>query len=110
MTWSEQVAAVHQGSTRLAGSDISGPRSGRELLGRARTAADFLTALDGADGFAVPALLTTNGDALALLLGGAVAGRPLAPLGPRLTSTELAAMVRATGSRVLLTEPAFLAT
>jgi acyl-CoA synthetase (AMP-forming)/AMP-acid ligase II len=110
MTWSEQVAAVHRGSSRLAVADTTGPVSGRELLGRARTAADFLTSLDGADGCAVPALLTTNGDALALLLGGAVAGRPLAPLGPRLTATELAAMVQGTGSRVLLAEPAFLGT
>ncbi len=110
MTWSELVAAVHDGSSRLAVADITGPVSGRELLGRARTAADFLTSLDGTDGCAVPALLTTNGAALALLLGGAVADRPLAPLGPRLTTTELAAMVQATGSRVLLTEPAFRGT
>jgi acyl-CoA synthetase (AMP-forming)/AMP-acid ligase II len=89
---------------------MAGPVSGSELLGRARSAADFLTALDGADGCAVPALVTTNADALALLLGGAVADRPLAPLGPQLTVNELARMVQGTGSRVLLTESAFRAT
>jgi acyl-CoA synthetase (AMP-forming)/AMP-acid ligase II len=107
MTWSEQVAAIHAGSSRLAVADTNGPVSGRELFGRARTAADFLTDLDGARGCAVPALVTTNADALALLLGGAVADRPLAPLGPRLTVAELATMVHDTGSRVLLTEPDF---
>ncbi|WP_365997411.1 AMP-binding protein [Mycolicibacterium sp.] len=107
MTWSEQVAAMHAGSSRLAVADTTGPVSGRELFGRARTAADFLTDLDGGHGSAVPALVTTNADALALLLGGAVADRPLAPLGPRLTVVELATMVQGTGSRVLLTEPGF---
>lgn len=107
MTWSEQVSTVHSGSTRPAVVDTTGPVSGRELLGRARTAADLLTDLDGAAGCMVPALVTTNADALALLLGGAAADRPLAPLGPRLTAIELVTMVQATGSRVLLTEPAF---
>lgn len=110
MTWSENVAAVHAGSSRLAVVDPAGPVSGRELMGRARTAADVLTALDDADGTPVPALVTTNADALALLLGGAVANRPLAPLGPRLTVSELATMVRGTGSQVLLTESDFRST
>jgi acyl-CoA synthetase (AMP-forming)/AMP-acid ligase II len=58
----------------------------------------------------VPALLTTNADALALLFGGAAVDRPLAPLGPRHTSAELAEAVRRSGSAVLLAEAAFAET
>jgi acyl-CoA synthetase (AMP-forming)/AMP-acid ligase II len=107
--WSEFVAAAHAGSRRPAVIGPAGPVSGRELLGRATAAAEFLAALDGSAGTPVPALLTTNADALALLLGGAAAGRPLAPLGPRLTAAELAGPVRGTGSPVLLTEPEWAA-
>jgi acyl-CoA synthetase (AMP-forming)/AMP-acid ligase II len=106
-TWSERVAAAHGGSRRTAVDDVRGPVSGRELLGRASAAADLLAEIDLPDGGAVPALLTTNADALALLLGGASARRPMAPLGPRLTAAELAGPVRATGSPVLFTEPGF---
>ncbi|MCW2947932.1 MAG: putative acyl-CoA synthetase, long-chain fatty acid:CoA ligase [Actinoallomurus sp.] len=105
MSWLEQVVAVHAGSGHVAVLDAGGPVSGRVLLGRAATAADFLVRLGVPAGCPVPALLTTNADALALLLGGAAANRPLAPLGPRLTVTELAGPVRESRAPVLLTEP-----
>ncbi|MCU1616286.1 MAG: putative acyl-CoA synthetase, long-chain fatty acid:CoA ligase [Frankiales bacterium] len=108
-TWSDRVTAVHDGSRRTAVDDVRGPVSGRELLGRASAAADLLAGIELPEGGAVPALLTTNADALALLLGGASAGRPLAPLGPRLTAAELAGPVRASRSPVLVTEPAWRA-
>ena len=107
MTWVPNISAVHSGSDRLAVADTSGPVTGRELIGKAAAAAEFLTELEPADGCAVPALVTTNADSLALLIGGAAANRPLTPLGPRLTATELADMVRASGARVLLTETPF---
>jgi acyl-CoA synthetase (AMP-forming)/AMP-acid ligase II len=107
MTWLQNISAVLSGSDRLAVADASGPVTGRELIGKAVSAAEFLTAVEPFDGCAVPALVTTNADALALLIGGAAANRPLTPLGPRLTATELAAMVRGSGARVLLTEAAF---
>jgi acyl-CoA synthetase (AMP-forming)/AMP-acid ligase II len=84
--------------------------TGGQLLGKAVAAADLLTELDVAAGQPIPALLTTNARALALLLGGAAANRPLAPLGPRHTPTELAETVRRSGSSVLLTEAAFAET
>ncbi|NDJ88018.1 MULTISPECIES: class I adenylate-forming enzyme family protein [Mycolicibacter] len=107
MTWLERVIATHAASDRLAAIDESGAVTGRELVGKIASAAEFLTALNTADGQSVPALLTTNADALALLLAGAATDKPLAPLGPRLTATELDAVVRATGSPVLVTEAAF---
>ncbi|WP_261576233.1 class I adenylate-forming enzyme family protein [Frankia gtarii] len=107
--WLERVLAVHAGSARPAVLDAGGPVSGAELVGRATYAAEFLTGLGVAAGTPVPALLTSNPDALALLLGGAAADRPVAPLGPRLTAAELAGPVRAAGAGVLLTEPAWAA-
>ena len=70
MTWLERISDVHAGSDRLAVADASGAVTGRELIGKAVAAAEYLTALDVADGCAVPALLTINADALALLIGG----------------------------------------
>jgi acyl-CoA synthetase (AMP-forming)/AMP-acid ligase II len=107
-TWSEQVTAVYSGSGRPAVIEPAGTVSGRELLGRATAAADLLVAAGVPEGCPVPALLTTNADSLALLLGGAAADRPLAPLGPRLTAAELAGPVRATGAPVVVAEPAWL--
>ncbi|MGO9100194.1 MAG: AMP-binding protein, partial [Mycobacterium sp.] len=110
MTWLERISDVHAGSDRLAVADASGVVTGRELIGKAVVAAEYLTALDVAVGYAVPALLTTNADALGLLIGGVAANMPLAPLGPRLTVGELAAMVRGSCSDVLLTETPFIET
>jgi acyl-CoA synthetase (AMP-forming)/AMP-acid ligase II len=107
MSWSEQVTGMLAGSARPAVIEASGAVSGRELLGRATAAAEFLVATGVPEGCPVPALLTTNADALALVLGGAAADRPVAPLGPRLTAAELAAPVRGTSAPVLLTEPAW---
>lgn len=105
--WLERVVATHEDNDRLAVIDEAGAVTGREFVGKTAAAADYLTALNTADGQPVPALLTTNADALALLFGGTAADKPLAPLNPRLTATELDAVVCASGSPVLLTEPAF---
>ena len=110
MTWLERICTVHERSERAAVIGEVGAASGRELIGKAVTAADLLVDLDVPAGQPVPALLTTNAGALALLLGGAAANRPLAPLGPRQTPIELAEAVRRTGSSVLLTEAAFAET
>src|ERR1700679_2814628 len=98
MTWLERIGAVHERSERSAVIGDEGFVSGRELIGQAVAGADLLVALDVHVGEPIPALLTTTARALALLLGGAAANRPLAPLGPRQTPRELAEMVRRTGS------------
>ncbi|MBX6390068.1 MAG: AMP-binding protein, partial [Frankia sp.] len=108
MSWFDDVVGIHAGSTRPVVIDAAGPVAGAELVGRAASAAELVAGLGGAPaGVPLPALLTSNADAYALLLGGASAGRPIAPLGPRLTAAELAGPVRACGSDVLLTEPAW---
>lgn len=107
MAWLDDVWALHARSDDLVVLDDAGPVTGRELTGRAMYAADVLTAMDVPAGGLVPALLTTNACALALLLGGAAADRPIAPLGPRLTAAELARLITACGARVIVTEPQF---
>ena len=80
--------------------------SGSELLARAAGAAEHLTSLAPA-GTAVPALLPSTPTAFAYVVGGASAGRPLAPLGPRLTAHELGPCIDGLGSPVLLTDEEF---
>lgn len=107
MTWLERICAVHERSERAAVIGDEGAVTGRDLIGKTVAAADLLADLDVQAGQPIPALLTTNARALALLFGGAAVNRPLAPLGPLQTPAELAETVRRTGSSVLLTEAAF---
>ncbi|WP_309484241.1 class I adenylate-forming enzyme family protein [Streptomyces himalayensis] len=85
--------------------------TGRELLDRAGGAADWLDTLgldlDLEPGEPVPALVATSADALALVIGGAGSGHPLAPLGVRMTPYEIATVVKATRAEVLLAQPEF---
>lgn len=104
VAWLDDLWALHARRDDLAVLDASGPVTGRQLTRRAMYSADVLTEMDVPAGGPVPALLTTNASALALLLGGAAADRPIAPLGPRLTSGELARLVTACDSRVIVTE------
>jgi acyl-CoA synthetase (AMP-forming)/AMP-acid ligase II len=79
--------------------------SGEELLCRAAGAAARLRALTGPG--PVPALVTSSAPAVAYLVGGAAAGRPLAPLGPRLTASELAPCIERIDCQIILAERQF---
>jgi acyl-CoA synthetase (AMP-forming)/AMP-acid ligase II len=81
--------------------------TGRELLQHAASALDWLAAIGVPEGAAVPALLETNGDALALVAAGAAGQRPLALLGPRLTVRELCACVDGLDAPVIVAQPEF---
>ncbi|MEU6228860.1 class I adenylate-forming enzyme family protein [Streptomyces sp. NPDC047042] len=81
--------------------------TGRELLDRSAGAADWLDTLGLEPGAPVPALAATSADALALVIGAAGSGHPLAPLGVRMTAHEIASVVSATTSEVLLAQPEF---
>lgn len=104
MAWLDDVWERHVASARPAVIDRSGVVTGAELIGMAGHAAEELVSLVDQPGQPVPALLTTNAAALALLLGGAAADRPIAPLGPRLTATELARTITAVGARIIYSE------
>ncbi len=105
-TWSQMVAAAYDhdrpavmyGGTRW---------SGRELMDRAAGAARWLETLGEPEGTAIPALVASSPEALALTVGGAGSGRPMAPLGVRMTGSEIAAVVGALPARTLIAQPEF---
>lgn len=110
-SWLEAIVSAHEDNGGPAFRTSSERVSGAELIGKAVCAGEFLTELEPAlPDASVPALLTTNADALALLLGGAAAGRPIAPLGPLLATAELVSMVQRMKATVLLTEQRFAST
>lgn len=106
-SWIEQIHAAHAGSRRPAFHDDTGVLNGADLIGTAVCAAEFLLDLNGPAGIGVPALATTNSRTMALLLGGAVTARPLAPVGPRMSAAELTELITQSESPVLLFETAF---
>jgi acyl-CoA synthetase (AMP-forming)/AMP-acid ligase II len=106
LTWSAMLAAW-AGRTDPAVITPEATWSGAELVGRAAGAARRLRAMTRCPA-AVPALFTSTPAAMAYVIGGAACGRPIAPLGPRLTARELAPCVSSLGADVLLTEAEFL--
>jgi len=68
-------------------------------------AIELLDSLDVARGEYVPTLMTTRPTSVAMLLAGALSGRPLAPLGPRMTERELLACLERLDGGLLLAEP-----
>jgi acyl-CoA synthetase (AMP-forming)/AMP-acid ligase II len=109
-TWTERVLGhLAQDPARIALAEATpeGPRtwSRAAFQGLITGAADLLRAEVAAPGEPVSALLTTRPAAVAVLVAGAVTGRPLAPLAPRTTDPELLACLSRLPGDVLLTEP-----
>lgn len=107
-TWDELVLAHWAGSDRPAVVDDDATWTGAELLERAGGAARWLDGSGFVDGAPIAALLDESATAIALTVAGAFTGRPLAPLGTRLTANEVAAAVVGLGVDALLAEPANL--
>jgi acyl-CoA synthetase (AMP-forming)/AMP-acid ligase II len=103
-TWNELVVARWAGSSAPAVVDDDATWSGEELLARAGGASSWLDGLGFAPGAPVPALVDESAAAIALTVGAALSGRPLAPLGTRLTATELAAALRGLGADAVIAE------
>ena len=106
LDWVSMVAAA-QASTAPAVVTATRTWSGMELLGHAAGAAQWLSRAGLAEGTPLPALLQAAPEALALVLAGAATGRPIAPLGPRLTVRELAGCVERLPGPCLITQPEF---
>ncbi|MDH6214424.1 class I adenylate-forming enzyme family protein [Streptomyces pseudovenezuelae] len=105
-TWTATVAAAYDNSRpAVRFGDLTW--TGRELLDRAAGAADWLDTLGLDPDAPVPALAATSADALALVIGGAGSGHPLAPLGVRMTPYEIAAVVETSGAQLLVAQPEF---
>lgn len=77
-----------------------------ELLGRAAGAAAWLDACGAETGVPLPAFISAGPEAFALLLGGAMTARPLAPFSPRFTVFELAACIDRLPAGPILTDAA----
>jgi len=108
MTYSGMVAG-HRGLPGDAVRTADGSCTWPELLGRAMSAVGWLEEIGADPGEPVAALVTTSPDVIALTLAAAAAGKPLAPLGPRLTERELVPCVRGIGAKVLVAEPGYAA-
>ena len=102
-TWSQMIAArsgrpdpavVHPGGGRW---------SVDELLARAAGAARWLDRVGAAPGHPLPALVPSEATSYALLVAGALSGRPLAPLSPRSAADELCACIGRLDAPVILT-------
>jgi acyl-CoA synthetase (AMP-forming)/AMP-acid ligase II len=106
LDWVSMVGSA-QGTAAPAVVTAASTWSGHELLAQAAGAARGLSGAGLAAGAPVPALLEASPEALALVLAGAAAGRPIAPLGPRLTVRELAGCVRRLGAPCLVTQAPF---
>ncbi|MEV6876852.1 fatty acid--CoA ligase family protein [Amycolatopsis sp. NPDC051128] len=107
--WIDLVArALEAGRDRVlvvpAGEPGAG-WTGAELARRIGGAAALLDAAGCPRGGTVPALMTTRPEAMATVVAGAATRRPIAPLSPRLTVTELADCLTDLESPVLLCEP-----
>lgn len=106
LTYSEIIA----GHSRLPGAAIRSAAdtcSWPELLRRVTTAVRWLDELGAPARTPVAALVTTGADSIALTLAAAASGRPLAPLGPRLTERELVPCVRGIGATLVVAEPEY---
>lgn len=106
-SWRELVREKWAGSGRLAVATTEGAWDGEGLLGHCGGAASWLADNGFPLGQPVPALLDWSFASITLVVGGALAGHPVAPLGTRLTVEELAAAARTLGAPGLVATTEF---
>ena len=109
-TWTQRVlrhlaADPAQPALVAATPDGTVTWSRAELATMTAGALELFAELGVPAGTMVPALLTTRPASVAMLLAGALHGRPLAPLAPRMTRAELVSCVEEIPGEVLLAEP-----
>ena len=109
-TWTQRVLR-HLEADGQQPALVAATPSGATTWTRAQLAAMVAGALELFDELHVPAnamipaLLTTRPTSVAALVAGALSGRPLAPLAPRMTRAELLACAGEIAGEVLLAEP-----
>lgn len=103
-SWSALVAAVP--ADRIAVLESDGPVTYGELRGRAAALAGWLDDLGAPVGRPVAAVVDSSATALALVVAGAVTGRPVAPLNPRHTAPELSAVCAAVDPALVVADQA----
>jgi acyl-CoA synthetase (AMP-forming)/AMP-acid ligase II len=103
--WTDLVRQHWLGSDAPAVVDDDGELSGHELLRLGGGASRWFDELGFGPGDPVPALIDETRSAIALLVGGGLSNRPLAPLGTKLGVAELVGAVKGLGAAQLLVSP-----
>ncbi len=103
------MVGAAQGRSARAVVTAYGTWSGPELLSHASAAARWLAGWGLPSGRPVPALLEASPEALALVLAGAAARRPIAPLDPRMPARELAGCIERLDAPCIVAQPRFAA-
>ena len=85
-----------------------GVLTSRELTALAASATAWLDSIDAPVGRPMAALVSTTTEAFALVIAGAASGRPIAPLGTRLTVAEVAKALAPLDAGVVVAEPSAL--
>jgi len=101
-SWSGRVLHHWLGRSDPAVVDDDGVVTGDELMGLAAGAAALLDEHGCPPGGAVPALIDEDRTAIALVTGGGLTRRPIAPLGTKLSVEELVAAVHGLHASLLL--------
>jgi acyl-CoA synthetase (AMP-forming)/AMP-acid ligase II len=103
--WNGLVLGHWLGSDAPAVVDDDGTVTGDELLRLAAGAAAWFDELGFATGAAIPALMDETRTAIAMVVGGAMSRRPVAPLGTKLALDDLVHAVTGLGAPVLFASP-----
>lgn len=104
-TWTELVLEHWVGSDAPAVIDDLGAVTGAELLRLAGAASLMFDHYGYGAGDAVPVLMDETRDSIAMVVGGGLTGRPVAPLGTKLSIDDLVAAVEGLGARHLFVAP-----
>jgi acyl-CoA synthetase (AMP-forming)/AMP-acid ligase II len=103
-TWNELIRSMWTGSPAPAVITAEAVWDGDELLARAGGAACWLDSLGVAPGEVVSALVDESAASIALVVGATLSGRIPAPLGTKLTASDIALAVRGQRSRVVVAD------
>jgi acyl-CoA synthetase (AMP-forming)/AMP-acid ligase II len=104
-SWSDLVVEQWLGNAAPAIVDDDGELSGDELMHLAAGASAWFDDLGYVAGDAIPALMDEARTSIAMVVGGGLSRRPVAPLGTKLSVDDLAVALAGLGSRHLFVDP-----
>jgi acyl-CoA synthetase (AMP-forming)/AMP-acid ligase II len=103
--WTDMLLERWLGSSSPAIVDDDGQLSGDEFLSIAAGASAWFDELGFVAGDAVPALMDESRTSIAMVVGGALSRRPVAPLGTKLSIDDLVVAVKGLEARHLFVDP-----
>ncbi len=104
-TWTDLLLGQWLGSRAPAIVDDDGQVSGDELMRLAAGASSWYDDLGFETGSAIPALMDESRTSIAMVVGGALSRRPVAPLGTKLSMEDLTVALAGLGSRYMFVDP-----